>query len=723
MPFLIPFIAAALVEIGIGAITASIIASAIVAIGLSLVATLIQAALMPKPADGKVPKRQPIPPRIRAFGRCRLGGAYMLYEVAPQGRSFDVLALHDGLIDGYERYFLHDDEVTLDGSGFVGGLANGAYGGKKIRIVTRLGETPETAYTETEVFSMLSSAVWNTNCRGDGIASLMLICRSVSSADFQKIYPQGLPQPSVVARWRKCFDPRVSGQDANDPSTWAFSDNPVCALVTYLIDDMEQDYDTRILPEIASWIHAANVCDEDVTLNSSGSEKRYALGGFYQMDNEPSDVLATILSSFDGWLGETGSGGLKVYAGEFYSPTVTIEGKHIIAFRVQKFIEDENAVNEIIFSYVDPAQKYTEIEGDPVRDEADISARGKVRSQSVSLNWVQSQSRARRLATRELYRLNAEARGTIKTDLYGFLALGERYININIPELPSLCTFSAQISNAKIDLTDRSLTFDWIKVAADIDDWDPTTQEGTPPSSPPPADDETLPTPDHVSVTSDGSHLLVTFDTPERDDLDWAVRYRTAGTGSGTEGDWVNLQIQNVNGSGPPPTTTVQTGLILPNTAYEVQVAFVGPAGTYSDWSDTASTTTPASTSTVPLRIIGGTPGRAPLDGEEFFNALMAAGDEFLDGSGGSFARAFLECEVAPSDGNWVCTLKKNGTTVATGTITTGSTSGTWSGLAGPLTFTDADNLTLTGPLTSSGSSLDSTFSGLAFGFFGTRTV
>lgn len=813
MPFLIPFIAAALVEIGIGAVTAGIIASAIVSIGLSLIATFILAPSVPKPADGKIPKRQSIPPRVRAMGRCRLGGAYMLYEVAPQGRSFDVLALNDGLIDGYERYFLHEDEVTLDGSGYVNALASGAYGDQKVRIRTRLGAATETAYAEA--IAMLPT-IWTTFHRGDGIASLELICRSVSSSIFQKIYPQGLPQPSTVARWRLLFDPRATGQDPGDSTTWAWSDNPVLMVLTYLITDMGEDYTTRIAPEISYWIAAADHCDELVALKAGGTQKRYTAGGFYQADNDPADVLANMLGTFDGWLGETGSGGLRIHAGVYYEPTVTIDPKHVTSFRVQKYTEDENAINEIIFTYVDPNQKYTEVEGQPWRDETDISERGKVRSQTVSLSWVQSHAQGRRLSKREMFRFSSPARGTVKTDLYGFLALGERYINLNIPELPSLCTFPVQISNTKIDLTTGTLTFDWIMVSAAIDDWDPATEEGTAPTIGGAADAETIPAITGLTVvpvnTASGSTLSVTFDTPTaRDDLDFSVIYRlTSGPGP-----WIDLKFTNADQSGSTVTVTIPG--VLPNTSYQVEVAGVAPAGTIGaytspvtvstaatavpsvptglvalpgitqnniswnanpptdsvtgyklyraagtgasfgsasliatlgnvlSYADTGRTsgagytyflkatnaigdssptagvdcttqTTPSPTS-FPLRIIGDTKGQAPAASEEFFNALMAAGDEFEDASGGAFSMAFLECEVAPA-ADWTCTLKKNGTTVATGTILASATTGAWSGLAGPLTFSNADNLTLTAQSTA-----DTSIKGVSYGLFGIRTV
>lgn len=827
MPFLVPFIVAAAINIGLIGTTlaeavafaslVSAVGSAIIGIGLSLIASILLAPSVPKPADGKIPKRQPIPPRIRAMGLVRLSGAYMLYEASAEGDSYDVLAVHDGLITSVEGYYLHDDLVTIGAGNFVNALADGSYGNQKIVFLTRLGQNPETAYNE--IVAGIPS-IWTNDHRGDGIASIGLICHSVKAKDFSKIYPNQLPQPSIIIKARPLFDPRVSGQDAYDASTWAWSDNPVLMLLTYLIDDLEEDYATRILPEIGSWMTAASVCDQDVPLDAGGTEKRYRAGGFYQVDNDPADVINVIMATFDGWLGETGSGALKVFAGEYYEPTVTIEANHITAFRVQKFVEDEQSVNEIVFTYVDPEQKFTEVEGLPVRDEADITARGKVRSQSVGLTWVQSHTRGRRLATREMKRLTSPARGSIRTDLFGLSALGERYVKISIPELPSLCTFSAQVGNTKIDIANGTLTFDWVQVDSTIDDWTPATDEGTPPATGDPSDSSSLTTPTGLSVVYGAGALFITFDTPARADLDFAIRYRLSG-GSGGPGEWIDKVYDSADTSGP--TITVQSPAVLPNTSYDVEVAAIGPGGTYSDYTapvtiDTTTTAVPATPTgltaspgtgqnflawnpspaadnvtgfkvyraagtgaafgaaalvatlgvviawTDPgrtagagytyflkatnangdsgatagvdcttlaaaaapdglLRIIGGTPGRAPTDGEEFFNALMASGDEFLDASGGAFARAYLECEAAPSDRDWVCTLKLNGSTVATGTITVGSTVGTWSGLAGPITPADADNLTLTGPLMGSGMTLDSTFSGLAFGLFGTRTV
>lgn len=115
------------------------------------------------------------------------------------------------------------------------------------------------------------------------------------------------------------------------------------------------------------------------------------------------------------------------------------------------------------------------------------------------------------------------------------------------------------------------------------------------------------------------------------------------------------------------------------------------------------------------LRVAGGTPGRAPLSSEELLNPPMATGD-ILPHSGSSFTKAFLQCEVAPA-ANWTITFKKNGTTVATGTILAGNTTGTFSGVSADVVFADADSFTGVCQ-----STVDASIKGVAYAIFGTRT-
>lgn len=527
-------------SVGVGEATAAVIGNAIIAggwlgiaaAGFAIANTFIGSPALPKPADGKQAKRQSIPVRQRGFGKCRNGGYYMCYE-EKDGVSYDVVALHDGKIDGIEQYLLNEDFVTLV-DGVVQAGSDGRYANSLIAIATRMGEAVETAYSA--IVTGLSG-IWTTDHRGDGIASLSLICGKVSAENYLKEYPNQLPVPSVVARWQLCWDPREVDQSYSDPDTWAWTDNPVLHLLKYITSqlDMDQDIATRILPEIDSWIEAANVCDENVELAAGGTEKRYTAGGIYQADNDPADVIGILLACFDGWLGETGSGALKVVAGKFYTPTKSVPTQHITGFRVQRYTPDEQAINQIDFSYTSPSHRYTEVQGESWRNEADISARGKTRVKSLSLTWVQSHSQGRRLCKREMARQSTDAQGTITTDLFGLTLLGERYIYINLPDLPSLGTFAVQIQNATIDFSNRALSFDWIKVDASIDDWDKDTEEGTPPPdlddvSSSGADSAITASPDNVAAIGAVGHATITWRNPASYNFSYVEVFRGSST-------------------------------------------------------------------------------------------------------------------------------------------------------------------------------------------------
>ena len=454
---------------------------------------------LPTPANVKTSKRQAVASRMGGGGRARISGYYMCYE-EKEGVSYDVFALLNGEIDGIEAYYLHDDLVTLSGD-TVQPLADGSYGDSKIKILTRSGLSTETAYSE--VVAGLPG-IWTTDHRGDGIASLALICDKVEPSAFSKIYPQRLPEPSVVARLQRFFDPRDGAQDPDDPSTWTWNPNPVLGYLDYLRFREGKDYATRILPEIDYWIDAADVCDEDVNLAAGGTEKRYEWGGVYSYDNDPADVGNMFLSTFDGWISETGTGALRLFAGKFSAPTKTISARHITGYSVQRFTGKEDAVNEIAFTYTSPDHKYQTIDGQRWRDEANISARGETISRQIEFPWVQSHSRCRRLVKRRMMRANAPARGSIQTDLYGLCCLGERYLTIELPDFETLASFTAEIQRVTIDIMKGTLVFEWLAMDATIDDWNEAEEEGSAPADPDIIEPEPPTTPDPPEGTSEG---------------------------------------------------------------------------------------------------------------------------------------------------------------------------------------------------------------------------
>lgn len=571
--------------------------------GLSAVSSLFR----PKPSipnaeDGRVGRRQPTAPRQAGYGRARIAGAYMCYEER-NGNSFDVLAFHDGEIDAVERHFLNDDEVNVIG-GVVQALPDGAYGGGMVRFRTNRGQNPNSYFSET-VGNLSAPAVggiggitpaldiWTDKHRGDGVAQIELICQSVAQQDIARIYPNGLPTPSVVARLQRVFDPRDPSQSFADKSTWRWRDNPALCLMHFLTDGaagMGMNFERRILPTLASWIEAANVCDELVPLKAGGTEKRYRCGGWFYLDSDPIEVVDMLITCMDGWISQRGDGALVCRAGKFYAPTVTFTEEHIIEFSTQRYVADEDAVNELVVGYTTPVN-YADVEAPAWIDEEDKAARGKDRVQNVALVWCPSRSQARRLAKRQVLRSNAPARGWIRVNMFGHGAMTERFIRIQNAAIPSLADIAVEVTKIEFDVASMTMTIAYVEMSAAVDAWNPATEEGDGESIPDAPGG--VPPPQPTGVTGNGLYVVtgadqiglafrVEFDEPARTDLGFAIGWGVRGTYFGEEVTFTREQATVLPGG--KLQFIVSHPSIVAGQFFIVRVATTAPGGTYSTW-------------------------------------------------------------------------------------------------------------------------------------------
>jgi hypothetical protein len=589
---------------GASAATATTIATTVTAVAqtaISLGLTIaINAAFAPKlpglPAV-QVPIKQAIPNRRTGYGRARLSGAYMLFE-AHKAFSVDVLAVHDGRINAITNYYLHDDEVFLDADGHPDQVAPGKYSNDSdtsvlITFLTRLGLPTETAYPE--VIAKMPG-LWTTDHRGDGIASIALLCKQAKDTYQPKRYPNGLPQPSIAGELSLVYDPRDPAQVQSGPSTWAWSENPILHLLDYLTSTehgMGLDYERRILPRIGDWIAAANDCETTVPLKAGGTEPRYRCGGVFEHATAPADVVNQIVSTCDGWLAQTGSGALTVQSGRYRAPTVTLTDDHVTGYTLKHFVTDEEAVNVLLPTYTDRAKGYTENDAGAYRNEADITARGRERSQPFPLPWVPSPTQARRLAKRKMSRLAAELSGTMRTNLYGMNVLGERYVRLQITENDSLNDIVVEVSRVEFDLQNMGVTFDWVLADENIDDWDPTTEEidlPNPADRVSPADlvaptiTDVEPLYPRVAKLIDGAQLKVTVEPPaDIGEPNWKLRWRVSGQTLWSEWPFVT----DIDFGDP---VELVTGFVAADATVEIQAAYQ-TAQALSPWSASATYT------------------------------------------------------------------------------------------------------------------------------------
>lgn len=590
-------------EIGLTGITISSVLANITG-GMLLVGVMaLLAPKPPKPDDGKFVVQNSTPARVFAYGKVRMAGSIALLE-EHGGILYHVAAICAHKCNAVTGYYLHDDSVEVVDDHVVA-LADKRYLNNCVSLEYRLGEDTETPYSRA-VTALSSIGLWTNDYRGDGITSLLMTCRAPKAAQLGKYYPLGRPQPSLELESAIIYDPR--------DDTWRYSDNTALEIIHFLCFSEfgpQREYDKTILPVVDAWIEAANVCDELVNLRAGGSEKRYRSGGFDTTEHDTRTVLNELLISCDGWLSERGDGTCTLVVGKYYPPTQTITDDDIIGWTIQSDVPDEYAVNEIAATFCFPDAGYNMTAVDTWEYTEDQIARGSKRSSRMELNWVQSFSQARRLGKRELSRQKETVRGQLILNLGGMGKIASRFVNVSSKIVPFLNGKVIENRKAVVSLQTASITLDYIGSGAYIDDWNPATDEGTPPPVPIVAATKLIPTPVNVTVTAeviDGIvYADIQFDTPDYADLAYVVRWRYSNI-AGSPGSWTEVAYDEP----PDPVAgriTLNVSPLPQSTNVDIELCSVSSRGSRSVF------TNPITISTVPTVAAPGTPTNGSATG------------------------------------------------------------------------------------------------------------
>ncbi len=573
-----------------GAVTLASVASAIAVTALTIGIQYALAPKPPKPEAGRAPLTQAVPYRMWGVGECRLAGAMMLWE-AVDNKLYSVQALVAHPIDSITSYYLNDDRVTLDGNGGVNPVpgADGRYrsGGNQafslVIIGTRLGAVPETAYPNL-VSKLGSQGVWTNNHRGDGQASLSMVCESPSAQDFSSRFPYGKPLASVVAKWAKMWDLRDPAQSPTDPATWRWSNNPVVILAWHLCFSPfgeKRDYRRAILPVLDMWQEEAGVCDELVALASGGTEKRYICSGWDTTEHPPKSATNAILATMDAWMCTRGDGATLIVAGKYREKyCAVLTDADVIGYANQRDVLFDEEVNRFTPKFNYPAIDYASSDTDFFEDiPAQIKA-GRPLPDEGNYDWCTQWRQARRLGKRDWIRIRQKGRGSIFANLTGLNAAYAPWVRLRTPVMiPALDGKVISNRKATLNLQKGGLQIDFIRMPdnpGDIDIWIPATDEGSAPPVPikPTSDGLPMPVIDSIAVISNAGavYLRVSLIDPNRQDVTPLIRYRVSG------GAWIDQTFSDV-----APTA----GLIVLNTnpvpgdkTLEVQAAYIGSNNT-----------------------------------------------------------------------------------------------------------------------------------------------
>lgn len=236
-------------------------------------------------------------------------------------------------------------------------------------------------------------------------------------------FAQGIPsRMTIVGDGALTYDPRLdstrggSGSHrADDQSTWAWdssrSRNPAILLLWYLLGwriGGEVSIGCGIPPEridFDSFITAANLCDETVSLTAGGTEPRYRADGVFSDGDDPTNVIDSLKAAMNADLDDVGGKfRLTVFHNDLGDPSPLFTDDDMIeGFRwVQTPALSEN-FNIVRGSYVDARNValYQLVDAPQVEI---ASNDGIDRFDNFTLDKVQSPSQWQRLAKQRLQR-------------------------------------------------------------------------------------------------------------------------------------------------------------------------------------------------------------------------------------------------------------------------------------------------------------------------------
>lgn len=584
-PLLIPFIAAGLNAIGVtggaialggaaagySALTGTI--ATVLAYTATTAATLGASFLLAQPKKQKgdpqqVAVKQSLPARTRSYGKVKVAGSYAFHEVY-YGALYQIHVHGQGPWSSINEWWLQDQNAAVSG-GVVGVLPWGS----NVTVESHLGATDQAASS-----SMLSafggSGVWTSDHRLRGLAYTVLRLGWVPEKFVTKVYPSGVPALRVVADTSLLYDPRTA--------TTAFSETPALCVRDFLAHESG----FAIPPELIdtdSFIAKANIDEQAVTLSAGGTEPRYRVGFTYDLTQEPREVLRTLLQSCDGEIYPTPDGKVGIRGGAWEEPTVTIDETQIVSFKYSQGNDRLAAFNKLKLTFANREADYQPVEIDPWEDldsQADIG----VLQQDMTLQQVPSWTQARRLGKIFSAKANPRHRLTIRTHLSGVIALGERCVRVRLEELEIDEVFYVEKFELSGDLSGCDLTL--ASLSEEAYEWDPDTEEGTPPT-PPPDSTVAAVAPEPTSLTLALVHaqpspgvwtVQVRATVAAIPDSPWSTlgRYRKvddpAWIDMSADGDWATI-----------------SGVLEDGSLYEVQAAHAGTgginSGNISTWTD-----------------------------------------------------------------------------------------------------------------------------------------
>jgi hypothetical protein len=540
--------------------TAGAFLSGALGLGLNFAIQQLFATPQPKPEDVKNTIRNTISARWGHYGRVQVGG--VVAQVATRQRELHrIIMIGEGPIEEFEAFRVDKKTVTVPALGPPNdaGLYPGdnwvpgpPHARRTVRVEWRNGEDSQTA------FAMMVSrfaASWGANHRLRGIACVHIAQMPVDEDEFRDVYPNNFVEVQSRIKGRRVYDPRTA--------TTIWSRNLALILASYMTHPAGGRIPFASIDWAGSVTTAANVCDELVTKKSGSQIARYHGALSYRYDEEPASVIARLLQAFDGWMTLNEDGKIRIEAGAWIAPTVTISEEHIVAIEIRDGAGPESEASVVITQYTDTENNYTETTS-TWRNEPAIALIGEV-STSLPAYEIQDHNHADRIGKINAARRSPRYRISLTTNLHGLNAWSERRIRLVYPIHEIDAPFD--VISIEDDMEANVIRIELISADASAYTFNAATEETVPP--PPPDDDgettEDVPIPDSITAT------IVTRRISDYTDND-------------TQPDFGNQTGVPTSTTGEITVYSLRVAFPLPPAGFRIEVEF--KASDEDDWTE-----------------------------------------------------------------------------------------------------------------------------------------
>jgi hypothetical protein len=446
-----PQLSAALVASGVSTTAAAAI-TAVASLAVTAAASYAVSLTAPKPSAataGPSIFRQAISNSFLIYGKRRVGGLLSFYHPVGKDFRYYVVAVAGHRCKGVTRWYLGDDEVTVDGSGMVlsGTYANNAW------LWFARGTEDQAA---NATFVAETQGKWTANHRARGAALIYAKFKMVEA-----VVQAGMP--NITAE--------VEGKDdIVDPRTGVAGYTRNAALIFYDWLRLAREeggfgaYDDEIDDD---WVSAqANVCDETCALPDGGTEARYEMDCYITTGAAPSEVRDTLVTCCAGSFTYSG-GKMLMRPGYYVPPSATlIESDLAGAINVPALLAGDQTATEMTGTYVDPANLYQPRDVPTRSGDSDD-----VRQSSIDLPHITSGTRAQRILEIALRKSQAERRVTWPMNIVG--------IGIATMDTVQLATPRYGLSNYSFQVASWGLSQDF-SVVLQLEETSPEIFEFTP---------------------------------------------------------------------------------------------------------------------------------------------------------------------------------------------------------------------------------------------------